>query len=58
MISLIPYDDAALIPAYEVEVVGVYQNAGYQVNFVQSDDLMAMGGAIHCVTMQMTKHPF
>ena len=47
------YLDEALIPAYESTVEQVYQSAGYRVVWVDSDDLIRLQGAVHCVTMQV-----
>lgn len=54
----IPYDDDAMLASYEAAVAEAYRNAGFKINFIPSDDLIAMGGAIHCVTMQLAKNPF
>lgn len=47
------YLDEALIPGYESTVEQVYQSAGYRVVWVDSDDLIRLQGAVHCVTMQV-----
>ncbi|NRA65625.1 MAG: agmatine deiminase family protein [Pseudobacteriovorax sp.] len=47
------YQDLELIEAYEADVTLAYEAAGYRVVFVNSDQLIAAGGAVHCVTMQL-----
>lgn len=47
------YSDAALIPGFEAEARRIYQNFGYKVVFIPSDELIEEGGAVHCVTMQV-----
>ncbi|MDD1421229.1 agmatine deiminase family protein [Dolichospermum sp. ST_sed1] len=49
------YTDASLLSSYEAEVEAAYQNAGYQTAYINSDQLIANGGAVHCVTMQLPK---
>lgn len=48
-----PYRDAALQADYEKEVKDVYEKAGYKVIWLVSDGLINIGGATHCVTMQI-----
>jgi agmatine/peptidylarginine deiminase len=47
------YEDAALVEGYESRVAAAYQKAGLKPVFVDSDDLIKKGGAVHCVTMQL-----
>ncbi|HYX35222.1 MAG TPA: agmatine deiminase family protein [Oligoflexus sp.] len=47
------YNDQSLVSTYEAEVRRVYQSLGYKVVFIPSDELIATGGAVHCVTMQI-----
>ena len=54
----VPYMDESLLPSYETQVATAYQSFGYSVVFLPSDDLISMGGAIHCVTMQTNKPLF
>ena len=51
------YPDAHLIQAYEDEARRAYESLGYQMNFVTVDNLISIGGAIHCTTMQIAKNP-
>lgn len=52
------YPDSSLLASYEKEVTSIYQDAGYKVVFLDSDNLIANGGAIHCVTMQVPQFPY
>jgi agmatine/peptidylarginine deiminase len=47
------YSDGQLQSSYEAKVREAYESAGYTVKFLDSDELIAYGGAIHCVTMQL-----
>jgi agmatine/peptidylarginine deiminase len=47
------YADQSLLSSYEAEVRRVYQSLGYKVVFIPSDEMIATGGAVHCVTMQI-----
>jgi agmatine deiminase len=49
------YADQQLKDFYEAEVRDVYEQAGYEVRFVPSDQLIFNGGAVHCVTMQVPR---
>ena len=49
------YIDASYRSKYEAEVIRIYQNAGYAFTWIPSDELIAMGGAVHCTTMQIAK---
>jgi agmatine/peptidylarginine deiminase len=51
------YPDAALIKAYEAEATKAYEAVGYKMNYVTVDNLISIGGAIHCTTMQIAKNP-
>lgn len=42
-----------MIAVYEQQARQIYEAAGYRVQFIDADELIAMGGAIHCVTMQL-----
>ncbi|HYX39678.1 MAG TPA: agmatine deiminase family protein [Oligoflexus sp.] len=50
------YPDAGLIKSYEDEAQRAYESAGYKMNFVTVDNLISIGGAIHCTTMQIAKN--
>lgn len=43
---------------YEQEVKTVYEQAGFKVVFIEADSLIEIGGAIHCVTMQIGNPSF
>ena len=50
------YIDSELFPVYEkkiLEEVKKLHGITYHVSFVPSDELIACGGAVHCVTMQI-----
>lgn len=47
------YYDENLQSEYESEVRRAYEASGFKVKFINSDELIAYGGAIHCVTMQL-----
>ncbi|RYZ47397.1 MAG: hypothetical protein EOP07_26990 [Proteobacteria bacterium] len=47
------YFDQALLAKYEAEVRKVYESFGYKFTWVNSDDLIYTGGAVHCTTMQI-----
>jgi agmatine/peptidylarginine deiminase len=47
------YQDQALQLRYEAEARRVYESLGYKVVFIPSDGMIATGGAVHCVTMQV-----
>jgi len=49
------YPDAALLAEYESEILGVYQKHGFETKWVNSDNLIPYGGAIHCITMQVSE---
>lgn len=49
------YPDATFIAAYEKEILEVYENLGFQTRWVDADNLIPYGGAIHCITMQVSK---
>ncbi len=51
--SGVSYQDQALLTSYENRVKQIYQEAGFKVVFIPSDQLIASGGAVHCVTMQL-----
>lgn len=44
-----------LLLAQEQAVEKVYQDAGYQVNWIRADNLIRDGGAWHCVAMQIPR---
>ena len=48
------YPDAGKAEEAEKRVEAVLRDAGYEVMFVPADDLIAEGGAIHCVGMQVS----
>ena len=47
------YTDGHLQSTYEAKVLEAYESLGYTVKFIDSDELIAYGGAVHCVTMQL-----
>jgi agmatine/peptidylarginine deiminase len=47
------YADQSLRMSYEAKVRRVYESLGYKVVFIPSDGMIASGGAVHCVTMQI-----
>ncbi len=47
------YADQKLLSSYEAKVRQIYEGLGYKAVFIPSDQLIATGGAIHCVTMQV-----
>lgn len=47
------YDDQALTSEYERQVQRVYEQAGYQVIWLDADYLIQDGGAWHCAAMQV-----
>ncbi len=47
------YLDQKLLSAYEAKVRQIYESLGYRVTFIPSDQMIATGGAVHCVTMQV-----
>lgn len=49
------YPDAALLAEYESEILSVYQKHGFENKWVNSDNLIPYGGAIHCITMQVSE---
>lgn len=49
----VPYPDEEAIAKYEVKVQEVYKKLGYEVDWIEADDLIALAGAIHCITMQL-----
>ena len=49
------YVDSGLLKAYENEVISIYEGLGYNFKWVNSDDTIAIGGAIHCTTMQVPR---
>jgi len=51
------YPDEAFIQSYESEVRSAYEKTGYKMNYVTVDNLISIGGAIHCTTMQIARNP-
>ncbi len=49
------YLDQSFLAAYETEAAAAYRGLGYQVKWIDSDDLIAIGGAVHCTTMQIAR---
>lgn len=45
--------DQSMTASYEAAVRKIYEAAGYKIVFIPSDQLIATGGAVHCVTMQV-----
>lgn len=48
-----PYPDFVQTAAMERQVQTIYQSAGYSVSWIEADEILAYGGAVHCATMQM-----
>jgi agmatine/peptidylarginine deiminase len=51
------YPDDAFVQAYENEARAAYEKLNYKMSFVTVDNLISIGGAIHCTTMQIAKAP-
>lgn len=51
------YPDDAFLTQYESEVSAAYISQGYKVSWIDADDLIAIGGAVHCTTMQIAREP-
>lgn len=51
------YPDEEFIQAYESEARAAYEKLNYKMKFVTVDNLISIGGAIHCTTMQIAKAP-
>jgi agmatine/peptidylarginine deiminase len=49
------YQDQKLLLGYEAEVKKAYESLGFQVRFVESDQLIQHGGAVHCATSQIPR---
>lgn len=49
------YLDESYRAKYEAEVSSVYKDLGFPLTWIPSDDLIAVGGAVHCTTMQIAK---
>lgn len=49
------YPDAEYTAAYERESLAAYRQLGYETRWANADDLIAYGGAIHCITMQVAE---
>ncbi len=49
------YADDALMGHYKAAAKKAYEDLGYKTSWIPSDELIATGGAIHCVTMQIPK---
>ncbi len=49
------YPDSDYLPEYTASVKAAYEKFGFKAAFFESDDLIFMGGAIHCVTMQVPR---
>lgn len=47
------YIDSVYLGQYEEEVLQAYKNLGWSSKWVNSDDTIAIGGAIHCTSMQV-----
>lgn len=47
------YFDQTLLNGYEKEVRALYEKYGYGFEWVNADDLIYNGGAVHCTTMQL-----
>lgn len=49
------YRDEHLLAKYENEVQATYESQGFKVTWITADDLIAIGGAVHCTTMQIAR---
>jgi agmatine/peptidylarginine deiminase len=49
------YPDGALTEKYELEVETIYKQAGYQVIWVNADNLVLYGGTWHCLAAQVPR---
>lgn len=49
------YADDELMDGYRAAAKRIYESLGYKTTFIPSDELIATGGAVHCVTMQIPK---
>ncbi len=47
------YFDDRILSEYEAEVEAVYESQGFKVTWIATDDLIVVGGAVHCTTMQI-----
>jgi agmatine/peptidylarginine deiminase len=45
-----PYDGQEHMVVYEQQTETLYRRYGYKVRFLNADDLILRGGALHCVT--------
>ncbi len=51
-LTMEPYSDASLLRGYQEKVTDAYTKAGYNIDYIVSDDLILNAGAVHCTTMQ------
>ena len=49
----VPLLDADFLESYEKEVKDIYEAYRYKVSFIKSDVIIADGGALHCVGLQL-----
>ena len=49
------YLDASLQEAYHKDVERIHKELGLRVEWIDSDSLIAKGGAVHCTTMQIAR---
>ena len=47
------YPDQSRTAEIEAIVASIYQEAGYKVTWIDADEIIAYGGAVHCATMQV-----
>ena len=47
------YPDHSRTAEIEAKVASIYQEAGYKVEWIDADEIIAYGGAVHCATMQI-----
>lgn len=50
--SRFEYPDKHLLPQYEAQVRKAVEDVGLNIKFIETDDLIAIGGSVHCTTMQ------
>ena len=50
------FPDLLALKEDEAKVEQIYQSFGYKTVFINTDELIAHGGGIHCVTSQLPKN--
>lgn len=49
------YPDQTLLTTYEADVRKIYESLGFEVHFVESDQLIQHGGSVHCATSHIPR---